>query len=227
MSIVLSIDCAFPEAVLAVQVGDVVTWRSFGPQRSHALRIIDELSVLFDEAKIHTPAVDRIGVGQGPGSFTGLRVALSTATGLAQAYGSELVGFSTFEALPLVTQPTLFAFDARQGMVYAGVRKEDHWIHKPAALTVADALTLKSDASCILGNAAERYPELSDNLETVRRGHHADPMRCLRLSQQAKAGQIVLPTYKEGAQAQRLFGSPDLGRALDADELQSLSKEEE
>jgi len=29
----------------------------------------------------------------------------------------------------------------------------------------------------------------------------------------------VLPTYKEGAQAQRLFGTPDLGRALDGDEL--------
>ena len=157
MSILLSIDCAFPEAVIAIQVNNKVSWRSFGPQRSHALRIIDELSTLFDEADIQAPVISRIGVGQGPGSFTGLRVALSTATGLAQAYGAELVGFSTFEALPLVTEPTLFAFDARQGMVYAGLRNQSGWIHEPSALSLEDALALKPKAQCILGNAAARY----------------------------------------------------------------------
>ncbi len=226
MSILLSIDCAFPEAVIAIQMDNKVNWRSFGPQRSHALRIIDELGALFEQADVSTRAISRIGVGQGPGSFTGLRVALSTATGLAQAHGAELVGFSTFEALPQVTEPTLFAFDARQGMVYAGVRHQSSWIHEPAAMSVEDAMALKSEAQCILGNAAERYSELKENLKVLELKHHADPSRCLKLTRQACAGQIVLPTYKEGAQAQRLFGSPNLGRALDADELVSRSQEE-
>ncbi len=225
MSIVLSIDCAFPQAVVAIQHGEVTAWRSFGPQRSHALRLISELQTLLDETDTQTLSISRIGVGQGPGSFTGLRVALSTATGLSQAHGAELVGFSTFEALPLVAEPTLFAFDARQGMVYAGVRSQHQWIHEPAALSVVDAITLKTDAQCILGNAADRYPELKDNLEVVGLENHADPHRCLQLTHQAQAGQIVLPTYKEGAQAQRLFGSPNLGRALDADELKTTPKD--
>ena len=219
MTILLAIDCAFPEAVIAIQAEDKITWRAFGPQRSHALRIIDELQALFDDAGVDAPAISRIGVGQGPGSFTGLRVALSTATGLAHAYHAELVGFSTFDALPLVTEPTLFAFDARQGMVYAGIRNQSAWIHQPAALSVEEAVALKGDARCILGNAAERYPELQEHLKRIELKHHADPNRCIQLTHQAQAGQIVLPTYKEGAQAQRLFGSPDLGRALDADEL--------
>ena len=223
MSILLSIDCAFPEAVIAVQRDAVTTWRSFGPQRSHALRLIDELHELFSAAQVEGSSITRIGVGQGPGSFTGLRVALATATGLAQAYRAELVGFSTFEALPLVDEPTLFAFDARQGMVYAGVRSQQDWIHEPAAISVKDALALKSDAVCILGTAAQRYSELSEGLQTTALSHHADPSRCLELTRRAHAEQIVLPTYKEGAQAQRLFGSPELGRALDADELNATS----
>ena len=223
MSILLSIDCAFPDAVIAVQKDAVTTWRSFGPQRSHALRLIDEIRKLFDAAQVEGSSISRIGVGQGPGSFTGLRVALATATGLAHAYGADLVGFSTFEALPIINEPTLFAFDARQGMVYAGVRSQYRWLHKPAAVSVQEALLLMSDATCIVGNAGERYSELRKGLQTMPVNPHADPSRCLELTRQAQAGQIVLPTYKEGAQAQRLFGSPELGRALDADELNSIS----
>ena len=219
MNTVLIIDCAFPDAVIALRHEDSVHSATFGPQRSHALRIVDELDGLLCMAGLKADQIKRIGVGQGPGSFTGLRVALATATGLAQASGAELVGFSTFDALPVFDVPTLYAFDARQGMVYCGVRAGERWAHEPAALSVDDAALLKTEVSGFFGNAGARYPELPSGLKNYDLGHHPVDERALALTAQAVSGRAVLPTYKEGAQAQRLFGTPDLGRALDADEL--------
>ena len=221
MNTALIIDCAFPDAVIALRHNESIQSACFGPQRSHALRIVDELDGLLRKAGLKADQIDRIGVGQGPGSFTGLRVALATATGLAQAGGAELVGFSTFDALPVFERPTLYAFDARQGMVYCGVRVDERWVHQPAALSVADAALLKTEVDGFLGNAGARYPELVDGLRNCDLGHHPVAERALALTAQAVSGRAVLPTYKEGAQAQRLFGTPDLGRALDADELTS------
>ena len=70
--ICLAIDCAFPDAVIALSDGERILMRQFGPQRSHALSIIAELERLLAEANVKAEQLDRIGVGQGPGSFTGL-----------------------------------------------------------------------------------------------------------------------------------------------------------
>ena len=87
--ICLAIDCAFPDAVIALSDGERILMRQFGPQRSHALSIIAELERLLAEANVKAEQLDRIGVGQGPGSFTGLRVALATATGIAQGASAD------------------------------------------------------------------------------------------------------------------------------------------
>ena len=217
--ICLAIDCAFPDAVIALSDGERILMRQFGPQRSHALSIIGELERLLAEANVKAEQLDRIGVGQGPGSFTGLRVALATATGIAQGASADLVGFSTFDALPLSAEPTLYAFDARQGRAYVGLRAGEVWSVPPQAMDVSAALELKTRANLLHGNASKRYPELSEGMSALERAAHIDPLRALALTEGAPTGKPVLPTYKEGAQAQVLFGSPELGRALDGDEL--------
>ena len=219
MSLTLAIDCAFPTAVIAIGTPEAVLWRSFGPQRSHALRLIGELESLLDEAGLPVSAIERIGVGQGPGSFTGLRVALASASGLVQAAGAELVGFASFDALPVWDEPTLIAFDARAGMVYSALAQGETWLEAPRPRSIAEAAELGARAQFVYGEGLQRYPELGEGL-IVRNAHcHADPDRAIALSRAAVPGRPVLPTYKEGAQAQKLFGSPDIGRALDGDEL--------
>jgi tRNA threonylcarbamoyl adenosine modification protein YeaZ len=219
MTALLAIDCAFPEALIALRLGERIFSRSFGPQRSHALRMIDELQALFDEAEIVPSQLSRIGVGQGPGSFTGLRVALASAGGLAQASDAELVGFSTFDALPLAQDIVFVAFDARSDVVYCGLREGEHWLVEVRPRPIEEAVVLAARAGSFYGNSAARYPQLANGLTVIDVEHHIVAERALNLSAAATFGGLVLPTYKEGAQAQNLFGSPDLGRALDGDEL--------
>jgi tRNA threonylcarbamoyl adenosine modification protein YeaZ len=221
MNALLVIDCAFSDAMLGLRINGRMEHRSFGPQRSHALRLVSEVEALLKHTGIKAEAIGRVGIGQGPGSFTGLRVALATGNGIATALGAELVGFSTFDALPVFEGSVLHAFDARKGVVYCGLREGAQWLHEPAPRPLDEAMAISAQATHLYGDASQRYPELIQHLKPLQGPFQADPKRALDLSAQAAPNQLVLPTYKEGAQAQILFGTPKLGRALDGDELKT------
>ena len=92
--------------------------------RGHAERLFPLLRDLLSMAGLDLAAVRRIGVTLGPGSFTGLRVGVSAARGLALVTGSECVGVSTLAAhaeaaRPFVEgRPVLATFDSRRGDFY-------------------------------------------------------------------------------------------------------------
>ncbi len=83
-----------------------------GERPGHASELLGLARALLDEAGLGWSDVDRIGVGTGPGTFTGLRIGVATARALAQAGGQELVGLSTLEALALgaAARPSPAAF---------------------------------------------------------------------------------------------------------------------
>jgi tRNA threonylcarbamoyladenosine biosynthesis protein TsaB len=85
-----------------------------------------ELDTLFTNTKQNSQALAGIAVGLGPGSYTGLRVGMATAKGLARSLGCPLVGKSSLEAmaahyLDTCAQPEqqfATALDARRGNIY-------------------------------------------------------------------------------------------------------------
>jgi tRNA threonylcarbamoyladenosine biosynthesis protein TsaB len=79
-----------------------------GAHPGHATRLLAMARELLVESGVGWREIDRIAVGVGPGTFTGLRVGIATAHGLARSLGCELVGVSSLQALAhAVLEPEL------------------------------------------------------------------------------------------------------------------------
>jgi tRNA threonylcarbamoyladenosine biosynthesis protein TsaB len=88
-----------------------------GARPAHAGRLLLLVEEVLAAAGADWDAVERIAVGVGPGSFTGLRLGIATARGLAQARNLPLVGVSSLAALAVGAD--LAVIDARRGEVFA------------------------------------------------------------------------------------------------------------
>lgn len=137
--IVLGFDTATPStAVGLIAGGHALEARDDpapGGHPGHATRLLPMAAGLLARADIGFAAVERIAVGLGPGGFTGLRVGLATARGLAQSLGCELAGVSSLGALAQaaweargggdVPEGTLALIDARRGEVFAAAYESE------------------------------------------------------------------------------------------------------
>lgn len=95
-----------------------------GARPAHATRLLPLIAELLERAGGGWGKIDRIAVGIGPGTFTGLRIGVSTARALARARGIELTGVSTLRSLALGPPPhparvILAVLDARRGEAFA------------------------------------------------------------------------------------------------------------
>jgi tRNA threonylcarbamoyl adenosine modification protein YeaZ len=131
--------------------------------KGHAERLIGVIDHALAQALRSYKDLDRIGVSIGPGSFTGVRVGVATARGLALALDIPAVGVNSLEALAAEAQAKLpdrvilAAIDGRRGDLYCAVHAPDGSVLSgPAALSVADALSLarRHDAA-LAGNGAD------------------------------------------------------------------------
>lgn len=96
-----------------------------GARPGHAQRLLALIQELLEQAGAGWEQVDRIAVGTGPGTFTGLRIGIATAQALAAATGTPLVGVSTLESLECAAlaslstpAPVLAVIDARRGEAF-------------------------------------------------------------------------------------------------------------
>ena len=98
--IVLALDTCLPACSVALaRDGEILGWLSEPTARGHQERLAPMTRDLMAAAGLAFSALDRIGVTVGPGSFTGLRVGLAFAKGLALALQRPCVGIGTLEAL--------------------------------------------------------------------------------------------------------------------------------
>jgi len=102
--IVLGFDTATRSTAVALRLADGRTLQARDDpapdeRPGHATRLLGMADELLGGAGIGWSALERIAVGRGPGTFTGLRVGVATARGLAQSLGVELVGVSSLRAL--------------------------------------------------------------------------------------------------------------------------------
>ncbi|WP_079709972.1 tRNA (adenosine(37)-N6)-threonylcarbamoyltransferase complex dimerization subunit type 1 TsaB [Paraliobacillus ryukyuensis] len=91
----------------------------------HSKRLMPVINQLMQDANMTPQDLTRIVVAKGPGSYTGVRIGLSTAKMMAWTLQIPVIGISSLETLALhaITQPELICpfFDARRGLVYTGL----------------------------------------------------------------------------------------------------------
>lgn len=112
--LILAFDTATEVATSAlVSDGEVL-----GERCSVAATLLEDVDALFRQASARPRELDAIVVGTGPGSFTGTRVGLSVARGLALALGVDGAGISTLDALAAGAEGGIPLIDARRGEVF-------------------------------------------------------------------------------------------------------------
>src|SRR5512137_2110353 len=146
---VLAIDTAFEAcsvAILDTDRPDVRVHESVPMQRGHAEALMPLIARVLDRAQLDFVVLDRIAVTTGPGSFTGLRVGIAAARGIALATGKPAVGLSTLAAFaaPFIaaddTLPVVVAIDARHDHVYLQVfGPGGHSLVTPRMVTLTEA----------------------------------------------------------------------------------------
>ena len=114
---------------LAVQVGEEVVTAELGEARRHASDLLPTLSGLLEELGVAPRDVELVSVGIGPGSYTGLRVGIATALGLARGAGAAVVSVPSVAAMAYgaleVGQAGTVLLDARARELYlARYRRE-------------------------------------------------------------------------------------------------------
>jgi len=120
---ILALETATPTASVAlVNDGQVVVEHNECSRRRHAESLVPTIESLLKEQGLTPQDLGAVACGRGPGSFTGLRIGLSTAKGLAQALGLPLITVSTLDILAAaaffpggLVAPLM---DAKQGHIY-------------------------------------------------------------------------------------------------------------
>lgn len=198
----LAVETSTVACSVAASHGGAVAVRELHEPGAHAARIMPMIDGVLDELDVTMPELAGIAYGRGPGSFTGVRIAVALAQGLAAGAGVPVLGVSS---LALVAQQAIDRHphagvivlqDARMGEVYAGWYSADaaglaHAL-RPEALLAPDAVTAEG-CGVAVGGALERLPELRDRLAADGLDTHADitlprARDALRLASQAGAG---------------------------------------
>jgi tRNA threonylcarbamoyladenosine biosynthesis protein TsaB len=220
--LVLAFDTATPATAVAVRGGALAEPLELrddpdvGQRPRHAQSLLPLAETALERAGAGLGDVDRVVVGLGPGSFTGLRIGLATARALALGANAELVGISTLRVLAAGVgpgAPTIVAvLDARRGEVFVAAYDEGGAVLvAPRAVApegVGEALGAARDGLAV-GDGAVRFRTI---LEPIGMAVPADGSPLHRVS-----ATVLLRLGAEASPAVRTEVLPDYLRLPDAE----------
>ena len=180
---VLALDTTLNRCSVAlIEDGRALASLSEFMQRGHAERIAPMADDVMRAGRAEFAALDRIVVTTGPGSFTGLRVGLAFARGLAVALTKPCVGVSSLEALALEAGE-----DGLRGAAIPGGSDIYVALFESGAVKAAPARVSPDEAKALLQGASVRGPaadlfggvvtDAADVVALARRGARLDPAR--------------------------------------------------
>jgi tRNA threonylcarbamoyladenosine biosynthesis protein TsaB len=199
---VLGIDTSTPCASVGLaDDGGVISEYLLNVPVTHSERLLAAIHFVLNEAGCAVEALDGWAVSLGPGSFTGLRIGISTVKGLAYATGRPVVGVPTLDGLAAQVSPTPYLIcpilDARKKEVYTAsyrynqenllVRLSDYRAIRPDIL-----IKEVKEKTVFIGNGVTSYGEILRNALPSFALFPAAPIHLLHGSMVAKLGFDIL-----------------------------------
>jgi tRNA threonylcarbamoyladenosine biosynthesis protein TsaB len=151
----LAFDTATEVATSALLDDDEV----LGERVSRAQTLLEDVDALLRQGGAHPRDLDVLAVGIGPGSFTGVRIGLASARGLALALDVRGAGISTLDALAAGAPGALPVIDAR--------RKEVFTVGGGVPVVLAPAEVAVEPGTVCVGNGAVRYRAVLEEMGAV------------------------------------------------------------
>lgn len=177
---------------------------TLGERAGLPARLLEDVNELLDQAAARPTELNRIVVGTGPGSFTGLRLGLAAARALAFALDLKVAGVSTLDALAAGAPGALPVIDARRREVFTLIDGE------PVALGPDRLSNSLLQSRVCIGDGAVRYrqvleaagaevPPDGSQLHVPRAGVHA------RLARNFGPAENVEPIYVRAPDADKVL----------------------
>jgi tRNA threonylcarbamoyladenosine biosynthesis protein TsaB len=195
--LILAFDTATSVATSAlVRDGEVL-----GERVSTAVRVLEDVDALLRDAGVEPADIDALAVGIGPGSFTGVRMGLAAARGIAFALGVPVAGVSTLDALAAGAPEAVAVIDAKRREVF--VRQGDEIVALPAAAFEAAGRICVGDGAVRYREHLERsgaiVPPDDSELHVPRARFHA------LLARDFGSAELVEPVYIRAPDADRML----------------------
>ncbi len=181
MALILSIETTTAVCSVAIaQNGQLIGYRETNSKNSHAEILNSYIENVLQESKQKLTDLNAIAVSEGPGSYTGLRIGVSTAKGLCYSLDIPLISISTLQSLAFYTKeninPNLFKnenlvfcpmIDARRMEAYTAHYNADLMLIRAVEAEIIDDKTyldlLEEKAIIFSGDGAEKFQDLYKN----------------------------------------------------------------
>jgi tRNA threonylcarbamoyl adenosine modification protein YeaZ len=172
-----------------------------GELKTTPIRVLEDVDALLRGAGVEPAQLDRLVVGVGPGSFTGVRMGLAVARGLALSLGLPVAGVSTLDALAAGAPDAVALVDAKRREVF--VRRDGEIVALPAATFEAPGRVCVGDGAIHYRGQLERtgatVPPDDSELHVPRARFHA------LLAQDFGPAELVEPVYVRAPDADRML----------------------
>ncbi len=177
MSHILNIETATTNCSVSLsKKGETVVLKEdYSSSYSHAERLHVYIDEVLREANITTDKLDAIAISKGPGSYTGLRIGVSSAKGLCYAANKPLISISTLEALAHQVQEEggtiIPMLDARRMEVYSAVFDANHSQIRETQAQILHANIfdeyLETSKVYFIGNGVEKAKEIINHPNAI------------------------------------------------------------
>lgn len=178
MALILNIETSTEICSVCISDGlQILAKKEISDEKSHASKLTVFIQEFFEQLKIKASDLSAVAVSQGPGSYTGLRIGVSTAKGIAYASGIPLIALDSFKALALKVKTEFEKknqniadayfcpmIDARRMEVYTATYDNEMNMIEEISAKIIDTNSfqniLKSKKMFFFGNGAEKCSEI-------------------------------------------------------------------